>query len=103
MKTNDDTFLLLDPENPEPSKKVLRFSSNVKIYSMVGYHKVKDVLNDDEFKRYENNKLTQDEWLSLFIRGLAEEGDTEVDLDFPIPANYPSVIVVNITTGCNSL
>ena len=33
MKTNDDTFLLLDPENPEPSKKVLRFSSNVKIYS----------------------------------------------------------------------
>ena len=59
------------------------------------------VLNDDEFKRYENNKLTQDEWLSLFIRGLAEEGDTEVDLDFPIPANYPSVIVVNITTGCN--
>ncbi len=59
-------------------------------------------LDEKEFERYESDKLTQDEWLSLFIRGLAEDEDhTEVDFDFPLPADYPSVIVVNITTGCN--
>ena len=59
-------------------------------------------LTDEEFKKYEDDELSQSEWLSLFIRGLAdEEGNTEVDFDFPIPADYPSVIVVNITTGCN--
>lgn len=59
-------------------------------------------LNQEEFERYNNDVLTNDEWFSLFIRGLAEEkNNVEVDLDFPLPADYPSVIVVNITTGCN--
>ena len=59
-------------------------------------------LTEDEFKKYENDDLSQEDWLCLFIRGLAEDEDnTNVDFDFPIPANYPSVIVVNITTGCN--
>ena len=59
-------------------------------------------LNQEEFERYNNDALTNDEWFSLFIRGLAEEkNNVEVDLDFPLPADYPSVIVVNITTGCN--
>lgn len=59
-------------------------------------------LTNDDFKKYEDNSLSNDEWLSLFIRGLAdEEGKTEIDFDFPLPADYPSVIVVNITTGCN--
>ena len=59
-------------------------------------------LTEEEYSKYENNELTQDEWMSLFIRGLADDKDkTEMEFDFPIPADYPSVIVVNITTGCN--
>ena len=56
----------------------------------------------EEYDRYLNDNLTQYEWFSLFIRGLAETSDhSQVELDFPIPSEYPSVIVVNITTGCN--
>lgn len=59
-------------------------------------------LTKDEFKRYEDNLLEKDEWISLFIRGLASSKSGQVlELDFPVPADYPSVIVVNITTGCN--
>lgn len=59
-------------------------------------------LDEPEYTRYEQNKLSKEEWLSLFIRGLAkDEEHTEVEFDFPLPADYPSVIVVNITTGCN--
>ena len=59
-------------------------------------------LNKNEYNRYNENKLTQDEWFSLFIRGLADDEEgTEMEFDFPIPADFPSVIVVNITTGCN--
>ena len=54
-------------------------------------------LDKDEFNKYENDLLDQSEWLSLFIRGLAEtKDDMEVELDFPIPAEYPSVIVLRI-------
>lgn len=60
------------------------------------------VLDGEEYEKYENNALTKEEWLSLFIRGLADDEEhTEVEFDFPVPADYPSVIVVNITTGCN--
>ena len=59
-------------------------------------------LTKDEYDRYEKDELTKYEWFSLFIRGLAEDKKhTKVDFDFPLPAEYPSVIVVNITTGCN--
>lgn len=59
-------------------------------------------LDDQEFKRYEENKLNEDEWFALFIRGLAENDKTpKMEFDFPLPADYPSVIVVNITTACN--
>lgn len=59
-------------------------------------------LTEEEFKKYELDKLSKDEWKSLFIRGLAETtNDLEIEFDFPAPAEYPSVIVVNITTNCN--
>lgn len=59
-------------------------------------------LNDDEFNRYNSGKLTQYEWESLFLRGLADcEQEFELDLELPKPAEYPSVVVVNITTDCN--
>lgn len=58
--------------------------------------------SEDTWNRYLNDKLDKFEWFSLFIRGLAKDkNDTELELDFPLPAEYPSVIVVNITTGCN--
>ncbi len=60
------------------------------------------VLTPKEFEKYEKEQLSNDEWFSLFIRGLCEDKDkTEMEFDFPIPADYPSVIVVNITTNCN--
>lgn len=59
-------------------------------------------LTEADYKRYSENNLSSDEWLSLFIRGLSEyEKQTKVEFDFPLPSEYPSVIVVNITTGCN--
>ncbi len=59
-------------------------------------------LTDGDLKRYNDNKLSKSEWMSLFIRGLAEEeSNTKVEFEFPEPAEYPSVVVVNITTGCN--
>ena len=108
---NCDTFEVssdFDLENKEfvHSKKVTSFPIKV------DKEKFEILINPDlgswmafteeEFEKYKNNQLTQDEWLSLFIRGLADTKDNmEIDLDFPIPAEYPSVIVVNITTGCN--
>lgn len=59
-------------------------------------------LNEDEFERYNLGKLSQYEWESLFLRGLADSTDDfSLDLDLPKPAEYPSVVVVNITTDCN--
>ena len=101
---NDDlnlsslVFLKSDKVKEFPLK-VDKRKYNILINPDLGYW---IALNKEEYERYQNNKLNQDEWLSLFIRGLAEEkNNLKVDLDFPIPAKYPSVIVVNITTGCN--
>ncbi len=101
-------------DNPfDLSKK--RFTKSKKVESFplkVGNRIFKILINpelgswmafeEEEYRKYEKEILTQDEWLSLFVRGLAEEKEcAEVEFDFPLPANYPSVIVVNITTGCN--
>lgn len=60
------------------------------------------VLSCDEYARYDADEFTEIEWETLYIRGLAldKDGDT-VSLDFPVPAELPSVVVVNITTFCN--
>jgi uncharacterized protein len=59
-------------------------------------------MTDEEFKRYEEDGLSTEEWETLFLRGLAKDlNGSVVEYDFPRPANYPSVVVVNITTGCN--
>lgn len=60
------------------------------------------VLSKDEHKRYIENNFTETEWETLYVRGLAldKEGDA-VSLEFPPPAEFPSVVVVNITTFCN--
>lgn len=80
LKTKNDTFKILI--NPELGSWM--------------------ALTYDEYNRYESDELTKYEWFSLFIRGLAEDKEhMEIDFDFPLPAEYPSVIVVNITTGCN--
>jgi uncharacterized protein len=60
------------------------------------------VLTEKDFERYENNEFNEIEMEALYLRGLAldDQGQT-VTMDFPKPADYPSVIVVNITTLCN--
>jgi len=59
-------------------------------------------MNQDEFNAYEEGTLDELKWESLYMRKLAITGDEgEVQLDFPEPAEYPSVVVVNITTICN--
>jgi len=56
----------------------------------------------DEFEKYVQGDLNARYMENLFLRRLArqEEGD-EVEMDFPSPAEYPSVIVVNLTMTCN--
>jgi len=60
------------------------------------------VLTEEEYKRYENDEFTETEYETLYVRGLAldKDGDS-ASLEFPAPAESPSVVVVNITTFCN--
>ena len=58
-------------------------------------------LTKDEFRRYESDSLTKYEWESLFLRGLCNAQGCEFELEHQPPAEYPSVVVVNITTNCN--
>ena len=60
------------------------------------------VLSEEEYNRYEKEELTETEYETLYVRGLAldKDGDS-ASLEFPAPAEYPSVVVVNITTYCN--
>ena len=109
-KNCDD--LIIDSSFDVSNKKFIK-SKNVENFSLkVGKHKFQILINpelgswmaltEEEYGKYKKDDLTQEEWLSLFIRGLADDEEhTEVDFDFPVPADYPSVIVVNITTGCN--
>lgn len=60
------------------------------------------VLSDEEHARYSSDALSEVEWETLFLRGLATDADgNTASLDFPSPAELPSVVVVNITTSCN--
>lgn len=104
--------LVIDSSFDVSNKKFIKSNKVENFPLKVGNEKFEILINpelgswmsfsEEEYQRYENNELTQEEWLSLFIRGLAEDKEhTEVDFDFPLPADYPSVIVVNITTGCN--
>ncbi len=60
-------------------------------------------LSLDDYKRMKENKLTTFEWEGLFLRGIAKKiaGDKTVHLEFPKPADYPSLFIINITTKCN--
>jgi len=60
------------------------------------------VLDENEYLRYQEDRLTEVESETLFLRGLILDGDSNcAQLDFPKPAEFPSVVVVNITTTCN--
>lgn len=60
------------------------------------------VFTPEDYERYENDNLTEVEMETLYLRGLALSDDGEtIELDFPAPAEYPSIVVVNITTTCN--
>ena len=60
------------------------------------------VLNEEDIVRYDSNTLNEIEMEALYLRGLALDDTGEiVDMEFPKPAEYPSVVVVNITTVCN--
>ncbi len=60
------------------------------------------VFTDEELKRYEKDELNELEMEALYMRGLAlDDTGNLVTMDFPKPEEYPSVVVVNITTTCN--
>ncbi|MBX3007677.1 MAG: radical SAM protein [Melioribacteraceae bacterium] len=94
-------------------KREYRISSDVKSFStQVGETKYIILinpnygswiaLNESEYERYINNKFNEIEWESLFYRKLAEDiNGEELELELMEPANYPSVVVVNITSYCN--
>lgn len=59
-------------------------------------------LSSEEYIRYEADKLTETECETLYFRGLMlDENKEEIEIDFPAPADFPSVAVINITTKCN--
>ncbi|MDD3614306.1 MAG: radical SAM protein [Candidatus Pacebacteria bacterium] len=59
-------------------------------------------LSDKEFAKYEEGKLDSLMCENLYLRQLnqTEEGKV-VSFSFPKPANYPSVVVINVTLRCN--
>ena len=60
------------------------------------------VFDERDHKRYLDDKLNEIEMEALYFRGLAlDDSGEEVELSFPEPAEYPSVVIVNITTNCN--
>lgn len=60
------------------------------------------VLDEDEFSRYESSGLTDVESEFLYLRNLAQESDgTEVNFEQSPPANFPSVVVMNVSLRCN--
>lgn len=60
------------------------------------------VLTEEEYKHFKVGNLDEIQYETLYMRSLATTLDGEhVNLDFPKPAEYPSVLVVNITTRCN--
>jgi len=60
------------------------------------------VFSSEDIERYENSELCDEEMELLYLRGLAlSESGEIVEMDFPKPAEYPSVIILNITTACN--
>lgn len=60
------------------------------------------VLDEYGYGRYKNNNLNELEMEALYLRGLAlDDAGGELEVDFPSPAESPSVAIVNITTNCN--
>lgn len=60
------------------------------------------VLTPEDLKKYDNDSFNEIEMETLYLRGLAlDDQGCIVEMDFPKPAEYPSVVVVNITTLCN--
>ena len=60
------------------------------------------VLTKDEYDKYLLSELDELKMENLYFRGLAKSDDGElVKIDFPEPAETPSVVVVNLTTACN--
>ena len=56
----------------------------------------------DEFVKYKNGELDNYKMENLYLRSLAKDSLMEfVEMDFPKPADRPSVVVVNLTMACN--
>lgn len=59
-------------------------------------------LTEEEYKDYREGNLEDMKLENLFLRKIVKrKNGAEVEIDFPEPAEYPSVVVVNITSGCN--
>lgn len=59
-------------------------------------------LDEDEYEDYISGKLDAYKMENLYLRKLAKDSDGDwVGMEFPKPAERPSVIVVNLTMTCN--
>ena len=59
-------------------------------------------MTEEEIADYESGRLDKYKMENLYVRKLARDTDKEfVEMDFPKPAERPSVIVVNLTMTCN--
>ncbi|MCM8820059.1 MAG: radical SAM protein [Candidatus Omnitrophica bacterium] len=60
------------------------------------------VLKEKELEDYNNENINSLLGENLYLRKLAQTDDgRQANLIFPQPANYPSVVVLNVTTKCN--
>ena len=60
------------------------------------------VFTEEDIKRYDQDRLNELEMESLYMRSLAlDDQGEQISYEFPQPEEYPSVVVVNITTLCN--
>ena len=97
---NDEQYIPLDLNeyvkfNVSTQKRDYTVVLNPQIGSWIAFE-------DDEYEDYVNGKLAQPKMENLYLRGLAKDADQElVSMDFPEPAQRPSVIVVNLTMTCN--
>lgn len=90
-KKRDDVNLLVRHINGQKFYVLLRADTGAWV-----------VFNENDYTRYQKDELNEVEMEALYFRGLAlDDTGEEVTMDFPKAADYPSVVVVNITTKCN--
>lgn len=102
----EDVFLTEDAYSPLSSAEYSHFviKTDSQNYDIVLNPEIGSwvAFENDEFEHYLKGTLDSNKMENLYLRSLAKDkNDDFVEMDFPAPAERPSVIVVNLTMACN--